>query len=82
MPRGWEQALDTYSYRVDLREFSTDRRIPGWFECDLNPGDRRQTINFENRFRERAANHLEAWAEVVYWKGAATSSLVAASNCG
>ena len=35
---------------------------------DLDIGNRHQTIELETRFRENAPYHLEAWAEVVFWK--------------
>ena len=64
----WHDALDSYRYPVDLREFSGRDRFPGWFGLNLEKGDRSETIQFENRFRKYAASHLEPWYEVVFWK--------------
>jgi hypothetical protein len=64
----WHEALDCYSYPVDLREFSGGGRFPGWFDLNLEKGDRSETIQFETRFRECAASCLEPWYEVVFWK--------------
>ena len=68
MPQCWKDALDGYCYRADLRTFAAASRHPGWFELNLDPGNRCQTMDLEARFRARAPSHLEAWAEVVYWK--------------
>ena len=68
MPQSWKDALDKYRYSVDLSKFAATPHRPGWFELNLDPGDRCQTMDFETRFRKRAPSDLEAWAEVVYWK--------------
>jgi hypothetical protein len=64
----WHDALDSYSYPVDFRRFSGRDRFPDWFDRNLEKGDRSQTIEFETRFRKRAASRLESWYEVVFWK--------------
>ena len=64
----WHEALDSYSYPVNLRKFSARGRFQGWFDSNLEQGDRSETIQFETRFRECAASHLEPWYEVVFWK--------------
>lgn len=64
----WHDALDSYRYPVDLREFSGRDRFPGWFGLNLEKGDRSETIQFETHFRECAASRLEPWYEVVFWK--------------
>ena len=64
----WKHALEEYRYPVDLRRFDGASRNPGWFELNICPGNRTQTESFETRFREQAPHHLEAWAEVVFWK--------------
>lgn len=68
MPQTWMKALKAYSYRVRLSEFADAQSFPGWFELDMHCGDREETIAFEDRFRENAPHHIEAWYEVVYWK--------------
>ena len=64
----WKRALDEYRYPVDLSKFVDARQTHRWFYWDLDIGNRHQTIEFETRFRENAPYHLEAWAEVVFWK--------------
>jgi len=68
MPDTWKQALKSYSYCVDLSRFKYAENFPGWFEKRLNPGNREQTIEFENYFRARASQNIEVWYEVVFWK--------------
>jgi hypothetical protein len=64
----WHEALDSYSYPVDLRKFLGRDRFPGWFDQNFRKGDRSETVRFETRFGECAASHLEPWYEVVFWK--------------
>ena len=64
----WKRALDEYRYPVDRRKFVDARQTHRWFYWDPDIGNRHQTIEFETRFRENAPYHLEAWAEVVFWK--------------
>lgn len=64
----WHEALDSYSYPVNLREFSGRGRFPGWFGLDLRKGDLSETTQFETHFRESGASRLEPWYEVVFWK--------------
>ena len=68
MPQTWRHALDEYCYPVDLRRFDGASQHPGWFELNICPGDPLQTTGFETRFRAQARHHLQAWAEVVFWK--------------
>ena len=68
MPHTWTDALEKYRYPVDLQGFADAGHYPGWFEVNIYPGDPLQTMGFETRFREQARDHLEAWAEVVFWK--------------
>ncbi|MGA2000722.1 MAG: hypothetical protein ABSG52_12065 [Terriglobales bacterium] len=65
----WREALASYSYPVNLQDFS-DRNHFGleWFDLVLKAGDRTETMQFEGHFREYAASHLEPWYEVVFWK--------------
>ncbi len=74
MPQTWTRALDEYRYPVDLRKFSEAGQRPGWFELNICPGDPLQTAGFETRFRRQARHHLEAWAEVVFWKNYSRNS--------
>ena len=64
----WKKSLDKYRYPVDLRKFRSGTEHRGWFESNISPGDPRQTRDFEARFRKLAPYHLEAWAEVAFWK--------------
>lgn len=70
MPETWENALQAYSYSVDLSEFKDADKYPGWFQHTDSPvtGDPEATKKFEDRFRELAPHHLEVWYEVVFWK--------------
>ncbi|MBI5293582.1 MAG: hypothetical protein HY872_17030 [Chloroflexi bacterium] len=65
---GWTQALETYRYAVRLRDFADAGLYPGWFSRDLSNGDRHGTSEFESYFRANAANHIEPWLEVAFWK--------------
>lgn len=67
-PLDWHEALDSYSYPVDLQQFSGRDSFPGWFDRNLAAGDLSETTRFETYFRECAASHLEPWYEVVFWK--------------
>ena len=64
----WKHALDEYRYPVDLRRFPEAPQHPGWFQLNICPGDPLQTTGFETRFRSQARHHVQAWAEVVFWK--------------
>ncbi len=68
MPQTWIKALDEYRYPANLAKFGDVGAYPDWFEGNISKGDREQTIAFEDRFRELAPYHLEAWYQVVYWK--------------
>lgn len=60
----WERALCEYKYKVLFNRFGNLPDQPP----DLYPGNKEQTKDFEKRFRDRAPYHLDAWAEVVFWK--------------
>ena len=64
----WQQALDSYRYPVDPTSFPGAPATGNWFRPNIDPGDPLQTTGFETRFREQARHHLEAWAEIVFWK--------------
>ena len=69
MTDSWTRALKEYAYPVDLAKYELAGDFPlGWFEQELSKGDRTETIAFENRFRGKARNHIEAWYEVIFWK--------------
>lgn len=63
----WQAALAKYSYQVDLKLYQHREDWPGAFEWELEGGVG-ATRRFEDRFRERAEQHLDVWVEVVYWK--------------
>ena len=68
MPHTWRKALDAYRYPVDLKRFADAAKYPGWFDQNIHPGDRRQTMDFEAKFRKHGPDNLEAWGEVAFWK--------------
>ena len=68
MPHTWKEALDAYRYPVDLKRFADAAEYPGWFDQNIHPGDRRQTMDFEAKFRKYGRDNLEAWGEVAFWK--------------
>ena len=68
MPHTWKEALDAYRYPVDLKRFADAAKYPGWFDQNIHPGDRRQTMDFEAKFRKHGPDNLEAWGEVAFWK--------------
>jgi hypothetical protein len=65
----WVEALDRYHYPVDLRTF-VDKAAFGqeWFVVNIATGDRSETIQFENHFRQHAASQLPPWYQVIFWK--------------
>ena len=67
MPASWEEALNAYNYPVNLADFADAYKYPGFFRHNID-GDLQTTREFQDRFRENAPYHLEAWYEVVYWK--------------
>ena len=69
MAKIWQHALDEYRYPVNLANYEDGpAEAPKWFDLNLLTGDRAETIDFEDRFRSKAQNHIEAWYEVVFWK--------------
>ncbi len=68
MPKTWENALRAYWYPVNLNAFADARCYPGWSNYNLETGDRRATVQFEDRFRTHAPKAIESWYEVVFWK--------------
>lgn len=64
--KDWLTARDRYRYPVDLAKFAGPKEHPDWFDLKLE--SRCETMGFEDRFRERARHHLNAWGEVVFWK--------------
>jgi hypothetical protein len=66
---GWIEALARYTYPVNLQAFSGRTECgETWFNLDIARGDRSETIQFENRFREHACSRIEPWGEVIFWK--------------
>lgn len=67
-PLDWHEALASYSYPVNLQDFSGRNQFgPEWFDLVLE-GNLAETTQFEGHFREHAPLRLEAWYEVVFWK--------------
>ena len=68
MPNSWKEALFGYRYPFDLSEFVDSRNHPGWFTFRSDSGDRAGTMEFEAHFRSHAAEFMEPWLEVIFWK--------------
>lgn len=68
MPETWMKALRQYSYKADLSTFEDRRHFSGAFQRRLDPGDKLQTVEFEDHFRRNAERNIDVWVEVVYWK--------------
>ena len=68
MPSTWEKALSAYRYPVILGIYENAHYHPGWFTYDLSNGDHAETTGFESHFRKNAAQAIEPWLEVVFWK--------------
>ena len=66
--RAWVDALERYEYPVNLADYEQGWLGRDWSELVLIPGTREQTINLENRFRERSSKSLKSWYAVVFWK--------------
>ena len=64
----WQNALDAYRYPVDLDLFQDAANHPRWFDHSTGTGGRKETAEFEARFRKYGRDNLEVWAEVVFWK--------------
>jgi hypothetical protein len=60
----WKCILDGYRHPINLSDLEGQWRLLG----NLKKGDRTETIEFENSFREQAPHHLEPWFEVVFWR--------------
>lgn len=67
MPDSWTQALNAFSYPVDLRDYERAQEFPGFF-CMRIDGNHASTIIFENHYQETAPHNAASFAEVVYWK--------------
>jgi len=63
----WMEALDRYSYFVDLSDYEERIRFPDYFSRVIG-GDRRSTIEFEDYFRRNAQRSIEVYFEVIFWK--------------
>jgi len=67
MPNSWINALNAYSYPVNLGDYERAPQFPGFFNQNIL-GDRDSTIAFENYYQANAPHHIEVFFEVVYWK--------------
>jgi hypothetical protein len=68
MSTTWEKALSEYRYPVILGRYANADDHVGWFTYDLSNGDHAETTGFERHFRKYAAQGIESWLEVVFWK--------------
>jgi hypothetical protein len=66
-PNSWINALNAYSYPVNLGDYERAPQFPGFFNQNIL-GDRNSTIAFENYYQTNACHHIEVFFEVVYWK--------------
>jgi hypothetical protein len=67
MPDSWTQALKSYRYPVNLRNYRGANECPGFFTRDI-AGDRASTMEFEDYFRANYDKKVEPYFEVVFWK--------------
>lgn len=63
----WLEALNSYSYPVDLRDYEHKDRFLNHFKWKI-AGDRKTTIAFEDYFRKNARSSIEVYCEIVFWK--------------
>lgn len=63
----WLDALNKYSYPVNLCDYEKAHLYPNHFK-KLIIGDRESTIDFENYFRKNAHKSIEVYFEVIFWK--------------
>lgn len=67
MPTSWREALDDYSYPVNLEDYKRAPQFHSFFNQNIS-GDRNSTIAFENHYQANAPYNIEVFFEVVYWK--------------
>jgi hypothetical protein len=68
MPNEWKRSLEEYRYNVSLQHFDNAALYPEFFDFSVPISDRCSTASFETHFREIAAENIEAWLEVIFWK--------------
>jgi hypothetical protein len=68
MPNSWMESLMAYRHPFDLRHFKDAADYAGWFEFCSTVGNRANTMEFEAYFRSYAAEALEPWIEVTFWR--------------
>jgi hypothetical protein len=68
MPNTWTESLMAYGHPFDLGEFKDAGKYPGWFTFSSSVGDRASTMEFEAHFRAHAAEAIEPWLEVIFWR--------------
>ena len=78
MPDSWVTALNSYRYPVRLSDYSRADEFPGFFTRDI-AGRRASTIDFEDQFRAKSNQCIEAYFEVVFWVLCGRSKLFEAS---
>jgi hypothetical protein len=67
MPNSWIQALNTYSYPVNLCHYEKANKFPRFFNRTI-VGDRNSTMDFEKQYQMKAPNNTASFFEVVFWK--------------
>jgi len=67
MSKSWDNALEKYNWKVDLRRFSGAANYPGYFNRVIRPAD---VMAFEDAFRTaiNEASSFEIVGEVCFWK--------------
>ena len=53
MPTSWREALDAYSYHVNLGDYKRASQFPSFFNQNIS-GDRNSMITFENHYQANA----------------------------
>lgn len=66
MVETWLNAYTSYDWNVDLAKYDERQKYPGYFNTAITP---RNTIDFENKFRESLQNdEYQVAGEVCFWK--------------
>jgi hypothetical protein len=67
VPNSWINALNAYSYPVNLGCYERANEFPNFFDRTI-PGDRDSTIEFEKYYQKTAPYNIQAFFEVIFWK--------------
>ena len=67
MVESWKYYLSKYDYPVQLWKFEIAKQYPQHFKMEIR-GDHKDTVAFEDYFRENMINSIEVYYEVIFWK--------------